>query len=62
MVSVKKARKKDTLPLDLSPVVKVSGKCGWDPTDPSEDNPYKKIKTVLLLKVLRQLLLKRTSV
>lgn len=28
LVSVKKGKKKDTLPIDFSPVVKVSGKCG----------------------------------
>lgn len=50
LVSVKKGKKKDTLPIDFSPVVKVSGKCGWDPTDPSENNPYKKIKNGTVVK------------
>lgn len=38
------------MPIDFSPVVKVSGKCGWDPTDPSENNPYKKIKNGTVVK------------
>lgn len=44
VVKVIKGKKSDTLPLTSAEKMKVDGKCGWDPTDTSKDNPYSKIK------------------
>ena len=43
-VKVVKGKKSDQLPLDIQEKVKVEKSCGWDPTDPSKDNPYSKVK------------------
>ncbi len=43
-VKVIPGKKKDVLPLSVAERVRVIGKCGWDPTDPAKDNPYRKVK------------------
>ena len=39
-----KGNKKDKIPVEPSKVIKAYKYCGWDPTDPDSNNPYRKLK------------------
>ena len=39
-ISVIKGNKKDKIPVEPSKVIKAYKYCGWDPTDPDENNPW----------------------
>lgn len=43
-ISVIKGNKKDKIPVEPSKVIKAYKYCGWDPTDPDSNNPYRKLK------------------
>jgi hypothetical protein len=42
VVEIVKGKKEDKLPLEISQSKSLYDKCGWDPTDASKGNPYKK--------------------
>ncbi len=44
-ISIIKGKKSDKLPLAPEQTVKAVKYCGWDPTDPDKNNPYKKISS-----------------
>lgn len=44
VVSVINGKKGDVLPISPEDTIKSQKYCGWDPTDPDKNNPYKKIK------------------
>jgi hypothetical protein len=58
-VVIKKGKKKDKLPLSYEPVINTLSKCGWDPTDPAEDNPYQKMKNGKIVKGLGTITVER---
>ena len=49
---VKKGKKGDKVPNTFEKYIVPDGNCGWDPTDTSSDNPYKKIKSKTVVKGL----------
>ena len=51
-VSIIKGKKKDVLPKSPDPVATLYKNCGWDPTDPDKNNPYKKMKNGKVVKGL----------
>lgn len=51
-VSIVKGKKKDVLPKSPDSFISLYKYCGWDPTDPDKNNPYKKIKNGTVIKGL----------
>lgn len=49
-VSIVKGKKNDKLLIAPEPVIPVYKYCGWDPTDPDGNNPYKKVKNGKVVK------------
>ena len=49
---MKKGKKGDKVPNTFEKYIVPDGNCGWDPTDTSSDNPYKKIKSETVVKGL----------
>lgn len=58
-VSIVKGKKKDVLPMSSDPAVTLYKYCGWDPTDPDTNNPYKKIKNQKVVKGLSTITVER---
>lgn len=44
-LNIIKGNKKDNLPLQFAEYIGTKKYCGWDPTDPDANNPYKKISS-----------------
>lgn len=43
-INVIKGKDSDQLPLEMTKKIELSEYCGWDPTDPNENNPYAKVQ------------------
>lgn len=60
-VKIVKGSKKDVLPMEPLAKTETYKKCGWDPTDTDEANPYLSLLTVQLLLVIRLYMLKKVQ-
>ncbi len=58
-VVIVKGKKQGVLPMSPDSFVSLYKYCGWDPTDPDKNNPYKKIKNGSVVKGLNTITVER---